>query len=112
MMFGIMYWSKSLDELDENLSRLKNTNYEHKLDVVKFQQIDLTLADNRLKNKNPLFIGALNDIPIYPPKLNIYIKFNMVYLKFMQPIHQMEVMNRYLNVYLNFRDRHDFYYFF
>jgi len=70
MMFGYMYWSNNLSELAEDLSRLDNTDYQHKLNAVEFQQMDLTLADNRLRNKNPLFIAELNDIPIYPPNLN------------------------------------------
>ncbi|CAF4343591.1 unnamed protein product, partial [Rotaria sordida] len=80
MITGAMYWSQDLRQLtNENLPQLHKTDYEYKLNEVEFQQIDLNLADNHLKNKNPLFIGELHDIPIYPLKLNInQIQFGLL----------------------------------
>ncbi|CAF3111409.1 unnamed protein product [Rotaria sp. Silwood2] len=71
MTCGDMYWTNDLAVLSESLSQFNNTDYKHTLNAVEFKHIDLNYANNRVKNKKPMFIAELNDIPIYPPKLNV-----------------------------------------
>jgi hypothetical protein len=71
-MYGHMYWGNELNELAVNLSPLERRAYEHKLDPVEFKPMDLTYADNHLNDKSIVHIAALENIPIYPPNLNVY----------------------------------------
>ncbi len=71
-MFGHMYWNESLSALADDLSRLENTDYEHKLNAAEFEPMDPTYADNHLNDKRIIHIAALENIPIYPPNLDVY----------------------------------------
>ena len=51
---------------------MDGTDRKHTLHAVNFKTIDLTYEDPHLNDRRPRLVAELENIPIYPPKLDVY----------------------------------------